>query len=104
MIASEHAQSVDDFHRSAAETLDRLDRTGEPEVITVDGQARAVLLSPAAYEAMARELRVSADVATIRRAVAEIDAGQGLDARLAFDELRAELLAMGSAHPAGADR
>jgi len=97
MIATEHTQSLTDFRLKAAETLERLNQTGEAEIITVNGEARAVLLSPAAYDAMAREYHLTRDVEMMRRALKEIDEGKGLDARVAFDELRAKLLAMKAA-------
>ena len=94
MVATRHTQSLTDFRQSAAETLDRLNATGEAEVITVNGEARAVLLAPAAYDELAREAELTRDVATIRRAMREIDDGQGQEAGAFFDGLRSRLLAM----------
>ena len=45
----------------------------------------------------AREAELARDVAMMRRAMKEIDDGKGLDARVAFDELREKLLAMKTA-------
>jgi hypothetical protein len=42
MIATERTQSLTDFRLKAAETLERLNQTGEAEIITVNGEARAV--------------------------------------------------------------
>ena len=97
MIATERTQSLTDFRLKAAETLDRLNQTGEAEIITVNGEARAVLVSPAVFDEMAREYQLTRDVAMMRQAIKEIDEGKGLDARLAFDELRAKLLTMKAA-------
>lgn len=97
MIATEHTQSLTDFRLKAAETLERLNQTGEAEIITVNGEARAVLLAPAVYDEMARDYQFNRDVEMMRRAMKEIEAGKGLDARAAFDELRKKLLAMKSA-------
>ena len=94
MIATERTQSLTDFRLKAAETLERLNETGEAEIITVNGEARAVLLSPAVYDQMTREYQLTRDVQMMRRAMQEIDEGKGLDARSAFDDLRAKLLAM----------
>ena len=47
MIATQHTQSLTDFRQNANQTLDRLGKTGEAEILTVNGEARAVLLSPA---------------------------------------------------------
>ncbi len=94
MIATEHTQSLDQFGRTAAATVERVAQTGVAEVITVDGRPRAVLVSADAYDAMAREAQLSRDVAMMRQSMAEIAAGQGLDARQ-------ELLAMKAAQQAG---
>ena len=102
MIASQHTQSLSDFRKKAAETLDRLNKTGDAEIITVNGEARAVLLSPAVYDEMARETELSRDVEAMRRAMQQIKEGKGRLASEVFAELRAELLAMKAAQDKGA--
>lgn len=97
MLATEHTQSLTDFRQKAAETLDRLNKTGEAEIITVNGEARAVLLSPAVYDEMVRE----AHAASVRRAIKQLDAGGGQHLHAAMDEIRAELLAMKAANKNG---
>ena len=91
--ATEHAQSLAEFRDAVAETLDRVNRTGEPEAITVDGERRAVLVPPAVYDDLAREAQVSRDVSAIRRSVADYEAGDYMEANAFFDQLRAKLLA-----------
>ena len=63
---AEHTQSLAEFRDAATETLDRVNRTGEPEVITVDGEERAVLVSPSVYRDMVREVELAQDVGNIR--------------------------------------
>jgi prevent-host-death family protein len=94
MLSTEHTQSLSDFRQKAGETLDRIEQTGEAEILTVNGEARAVILSPAAYDAMAREVLLARDVAAIQRARQEFKDGKGKDVRSAFAEIRAELLAL----------
>jgi prevent-host-death family protein len=94
MLATENTQSLSDFRQKAGETLDRLNETGEAQILTVNGEARAVLLSPAAYDEMAREAQLSRDVLMMRRAMQEHDAGKGRPTEEFFDELRAKLLKM----------
>src|SRR5271155_3983059 len=96
MISTEHTQSLSDFRQNAGETLDRLNKTGEAEILVVNGEARAVLLSPAAYDAMAREVLLARDIAAIQLARQEFKEGKGKDVRTAFAEIRAELLALKS--------
>ncbi len=97
MLSTEHTQSLTDFRQKATETLDRINQTGEAEIITVNGHARAVLLSPAVYDALAKESLLARDVETIRRAMREVDEGKGQEAGVLFDGLRAKLLAMKAA-------
>lgn len=77
MVATKNTQSLTDFRQKATETLDRINRTGMAEILTVNGEARAVLMSPAAYDELAREAELARDVAVIRRAAREIKEGKG---------------------------
>lgn len=104
MISTQRTQSLTDFRQKATETLDRINKTGEAEILTVNGEARAVLLSPAAYDELAREAQLSRDVAVIRQAMREIDEGQGQEAGAFFGELRARLLAMKTGQPQAAPK
>jgi PHD/YefM family antitoxin component YafN of YafNO toxin-antitoxin module len=90
MIAAERTQSLTSFRDTATETLDRVNRTGEAEMITVNGEASGVLLSPAAFDEMTRE----AHAESMRRAIKQLDAGNGQELHAAMDEIKAELLAM----------
>ena len=94
MVSTQHTQSLTDFRQKATQTLDRLNETGEAEILTVNGEARAVLLSPTAYDELAREAQSSRDAAVIRRVMQELDKGQGQDAHAFFDDVRAQLLNM----------
>lgn len=93
MIASQHTQSLTDFRQKASETLDRLNLTGDAEILTVNGEARAVLLSPAAYDQLAREAQLTRDASAIRKAIAELEAGDSPEAGVFFSELRGRAVA-----------
>jgi len=93
MIATRHTQSLTDFRQNATETLERIGRTGEAELITVNGEAKAVLLSPAAYDAMARELEDIRFYASMQRAMEEHKQGKGRPVDEVFREIREGLLA-----------
>jgi prevent-host-death family protein len=94
MLSTQHTQSLSDFRQKATEILDRLNRTGEAEILTVNGEARAVLMAPAVYDELAREIELARDVAAIRRSMKQFDEGKGRPIDEFFDELRAKLLAM----------
>jgi PHD/YefM family antitoxin component YafN of YafNO toxin-antitoxin module len=91
MSRVEHSQSLAEFRQSATQTLDRINRTGEPEILTVDGEARAVLLSPAAYHELSEESALARDVAVIQQSLQEIEQGKARPAGEVFAELRAKL-------------
>ena len=93
MIATQHTQSLSDFRKKAAATIDRLNQTGEAEILTVNGEARAVLISPAVYDELAREAEISRDVVAIRRSRQQIAEGKVHELETAFAALRIELLA-----------
>ncbi len=101
MIATQHTQSLSDFRRKAAETIERLNLTGEAEILTVHGEARAVLLAPAVYDALARETMLARDVAAIRRSIQQFEDGKSQEAVAFFNELREELLAIKAAQTKG---
>ncbi len=93
MISARHTQSLTDFRQKATETLNRLNKTGEAEILTVNGEARAVLLAPAAYDELAREAQLTRDVSIMRQAIHQLEEGKGRDAGEVMDELRQQLLA-----------
>ncbi len=104
MIIAEHTQTVADFKQTSTETLDRLNRTDEAEILTVDGEPRAVLLSPAAYDALAREADLNRDAAGMRESIRQLDAGQGQEVNAFLDDVRAKLLAMRAEQEQGVER
>lgn len=104
MIATEHTQSLTDFRLKAAETLERLNQTGEAEIITVNGEARAVMLSPAAFDQLAKDAQLSRDVTVMRQAMKEIDQGNYQEAGAFFGEVRARLLEIKHARESGTAR
>jgi PHD/YefM family antitoxin component YafN of YafNO toxin-antitoxin module len=50
LIRPEDISSLTDFARNAKTHLDRLRRTGRPELLTVNGKAEVVVQNAAAYQ------------------------------------------------------
>jgi PHD/YefM family antitoxin component YafN of YafNO toxin-antitoxin module len=100
MLATQHAQSLSDFRQKASETLHRINRTGHAEILTVNGEARAVLMAPAVYDELAREVELARDVAPIRKAMREFDEDKGIPIEEMHKQLRGELLEMKGARDA----
>jgi len=97
MISTEYTQSLSDFRERAAETIDRLNQTNEAETLTVNGEARAVLLSPAAYDDLAKGALMARDASVIRRSIQQLNEGNSLEANVFFNGVRSQLLAMKAA-------
>jgi PHD/YefM family antitoxin component YafN of YafNO toxin-antitoxin module len=104
MTTVEHAQSLAEFLENPTGTFDRLRQSAEPEVITVDGEARAVLVSPDKYRELKREYELSQLVADIKESRAQIKAGNAMEMNEYFDQLHAKLLAMKAALEQGSSK
>ena len=70
---SENIVPVSEFKAQAAEMLRRLAGSGEPLVITQNGRATAVLLSPNAYDELTERARF---VAAVLEGIEDIKAGR----------------------------
>lgn len=97
MITTERSQSLSEFRDSASDTLNRIKQTGEAEALTVNGEVRAVLLSPETYDSLATDAACLRDFASMRQALQEHREGKGTEVNEAFRPLREKLLAMQAA-------
>jgi prevent-host-death family protein len=70
---SEDIVPVSDFKSQAAEWLKRLAQTGQPIVITQNGKAAGVLLSPAQFDRLSEQTRF---VEAIDAGLADSEAGR----------------------------
>ena len=75
----EGIDSLTNFKRQTADYLQRLRKSGEPLVLTVNGQAEVVVQDAAAYQALL-DLASRADreetLAAIREGLADVEAGR----------------------------
>ena len=94
MVARNRKQTLSDFSGNPAETLRRLTETGEAEILTVDGEDRVVLLSPAAFDELSLERQLAQDVEAIRRSMKQIDDEEGCAADVYFDRLHTQLVSL----------
>lgn len=70
---SENIVPVSDFKAKAADWLRRLVENSEPVVITQNGKAAAVLLSPAAYDELTERFRF---VNSVEEGLVDVEAGR----------------------------
>ncbi len=70
---SENIVPVSDFKAKAADWLRRLVESSEPVVITQNGKAAGVLLSPAAYDELTERFRF---MKSVEEGLADVEAGR----------------------------
>jgi prevent-host-death family protein len=82
--------SLTNFKRQTAEYLDRLQATGEPVVLTINGRAQVVVQDVAAYQRLV-DAAAKADrdetIAAVREGLADVKAGRKKPARTALKAL-----------------
>lgn len=82
--------SLTNFKRQTSQYLERLQETGDPVVLTVNGKSQVVVQDVAAYQRLV-ELAAKADrqetVAAIREGLADVEAGRTKPARAALRAL-----------------
>ena len=78
-------RSLSDFKRNTVDLLDRIRKTGNPMVLTVNGKAELIVQDAEAYQALLD--RVEA-LEGIQRGVADVKAGRTRPAQQVFDKLR----------------
>ena len=87
MITLKNIHALSDFLRNAKSHMARLKKTGEHEVLTVNGTAEAVVISADAYEKLIEEMEVLKTLNIVHQSALEsFRAGE-----ISADELRREL-------------
>ena len=79
--------SLSEFQRNAKEHVERLSRTGQPQVLTVNGKAAIVVQDAAAYQKLLDDFDRLDALEGIRRGLEDMRAGRVRP----FDEVMAEL-------------
>lgn len=79
-----------DFQRDTTEHIRRLKATGEPEVLTVNGEPELVVQSADAYEQLAKDAEFARHMKALRKSLAEADRGEGRPARDVMNEIAQE--------------
>ncbi|HEY7086774.1 MAG TPA: type II toxin-antitoxin system Phd/YefM family antitoxin [Tepidisphaeraceae bacterium] len=87
MIKATNVRSLTDFQRNAKQHIDRLKRTGKPEVLTVNGEAEVVVQSAQAYEDLVQDAEFVRALRLIRKSLGEANAGRGRPMKQFLKEL-----------------
>jgi len=88
MIHVEDIHPLTDFQRNAKKHLSHVNRTGRPEVLTVNGKAEAVLLGKRSYQQMLAALDELETIKSIQRGLDDMASGRTVDASQVHERLR----------------
>lgn len=77
---------VGEMKQRLSAVLKRMEQTGRPVIITRNGKAAGVMVTPAEYDALVYRERL---VNQVRESMAAADAGQLVDADVVFERLLA---------------
>lgn len=91
LIRTSDIRKLSDFRQNATAHLDRLAKTGAVEILTVNGEAKGVVMAPHVFDAMADRIELLETTASVRRGLADVAAGRTRPAREAIEGLAAEL-------------
>src|SRR5688572_10077490 len=81
--------TLTDFTSNATEAIERLKESGQPQVLTIDGRAEAVVLDVASYQRLLEVADRADAIEGIRRGLESMARGKGLSVEEAFAQLRA---------------
>ncbi|MEQ1557770.1 MAG: prevent-host-death protein [Methyloglobulus sp.] len=83
MFRTEGIYSLTEFQRNARSHLERLKKSGQPEVLTVNGQAEIVVQDAAAYQVLVDKLEA---IEGIRKGLEAMNRGEGRGVDAFFNE------------------
>ena len=86
-IDTRNIHPLTEFLRNAKSHIAKLKESGEPEVLTVNGRAEVVVVDANSYQELLDRLERAEFVQSLRDAVADIRAGNGIS----LEDLEAEL-------------
>lgn len=78
-------RSLSDFKRNTTELLDRIRRTGNPLVLTINGRAKVVVQDAKAYQDLLDRVET---IEALQRGFADVKARRTKPAREVFERLR----------------
>ena len=88
MLNSLHdVNSLSDFKRKTSKFLDRLKKTGEPVILTVNGKAELIVQDAASYQRLLESAERIESLNFLRRSLEDIEAGRTRPMRKAIAAL-----------------
>ena len=87
-ISAKDIRSLSDFKRNTSELMQRMEESGEPMVLTVNGKAKLVVQDAASYQKSIAVTDYNEAVEGIRSGLEDVRHGRTKPAAQAFSELR----------------
>src|SRR4051794_21560991 len=72
MISLKNIHSLSDFIRNAKSRIAQLKKSGEPAILTINGEAKAVVLSAEAYQKLKNDLEVVTTLNAVHQGTLEM--------------------------------
>ena len=88
MINLDDIQSLTDFQRDAKSHIQRLKRTGKPQVLTVNGRAAVVIQDAKSYQNLLDLVEQTDAIAAVRDGLESIKRGEGKPADQVLERIR----------------
>lgn len=78
MIQPSDIHTLTEFKRNSTTHIEQLESTGRPQVLTVEGRPKVVVLGVDAYERLAELADRSEAIEGLRRGLADLEAGRDM--------------------------
>lgn len=92
MVQLNNIRSLTDFLRNSKAHIKRLEKTRQPEVLTVNGEARVVVQDAESYQKLVDAAELSQSVDVLRKRIATADGGaEGAPADVVLAKVRKAL-------------
>jgi prevent-host-death family protein len=88
MDLSQDIRSLSDFKRNTSELMERMEASGEPMVLTINGKAKLVVQDAESYQKLLDAIEYGEAVGGIRRGLDDVAAGRMKPAHEAFAAIR----------------
>ncbi len=87
MLNIDDVRPLSDFQQNASEHIERLKQSGQPEVLTVNGEAEVVVQSAEAYQKLLDDVEELRTIQILRQSLEEAKRGEGRPARQVLREI-----------------
>lgn len=91
MLDTPTNKPLSDFQHNANEHIKRLQESGTPEFLTVDGEVKVVVQDAGAYKELLKKIEQADTIQSIRCGMEQIERGEGQPIREALEEIGAEV-------------